>query len=115
MTITVEVQPPIEEESKDKAGGVEEAPPPSSSSLPPGEDEVVKSKLPSSSAADSEIEKATGGEGVPTDSAEAEDRSSQPVKKQNFHITALSILSPQRTELRTAASRFGAGYGARGG
>lgn len=95
MTITVEVQPPIEEESKDKAGGVEEAPPPSSSSSPPGEDEVVKSKLPSSSAADGEIEKATGGEGVPTDSAEAEDRSSQPVKKQNFHITALSILSPQ--------------------
>ena len=93
MTITVEVQPPpSEEESKDEAGREEkEAPPPSSSSSPPGEDEIVKSKLPSSSAADDEREKTSSGE----DSAEAEDRLSQPVKKQNFHITALSILSPQ--------------------
>jgi hypothetical protein len=84
VTITVEVQPSGEEESKDKAGE-EEAP-------PPGEDEVVKSKLPSSSSTDGGREKS---EEVPVDSGEAEDRSSQPVKKQSFHITALSILSPR--------------------
>ena len=85
----MEVQPLSEEESKDKAG--EEAPLPSLSS-PPGEDEVVKSKVSLSGAGEGEK---GSSEEAPTDSVEADDQSSQPVKKQSFHITALSILSPR--------------------
>ena len=91
VTITVEVQPFIsEEESKDK--GEEEEPLQPSSSSPPDEDEVVKSKLLSSDAGDGE--KASSEE-TSADDVGADDQSSQPVKKQSFHITALSILSPR--------------------
>ena len=87
VTITVEVEPVSEEESKDK---VEE--PPSLSSPPPPEDEVVKSKLPSPDAGDGE-KREKDGEEVP-DTVGA-DESSQPARKQSYHITALSILSPR--------------------
>ena len=92
----MEVQPASEEESKDKAGEETPAPPPPSLTSPPDQDEVVKSKLPSSNAGE-EGEKASTStsEDVPADSVGADDQSSQPVKKQNFHITALSILSPR--------------------
>ena len=95
VTIVVEVQPTVsEEESKEKLEEdkvEEEEPPQPSSSSSPGEDEVVKSKLSSSEAGDGE----KASKDIPGDCVGDDDQLSQPVKKQSFHITALSILSPR--------------------
>ena len=94
VTITVEVQPASEEESKDKAGEETPALPPPSLTSPPDEDEVVKSKLPSSNAGE-EGEKASTStsEDVPADSVGADDqtRFQEQVRVIYVHVEVLLV------------------------
>ena len=84
VSVTVEVRPAGEEKQETiKEEGVKDTPTDATptSATPPGDDEVVKSKLSVT------VQSKVALSDDPSDNQ-------QPTRKQNFHITALSILSP---------------------